>query len=70
LFEGFEAFAETDAVLMGDGEHSYATLGAAGFANEVWTAAAIGVGYGRVYDLNEVKHCFQLTFAFDVTRAS
>jgi hypothetical protein len=54
LFEGFQAFAETGGVFVGDGEDADAALGAAGFADEVMAAALVGVGYGSVYDLDQV----------------
>ena len=53
LAEGFESFAETSSVFVGDGEDADAALGAAGFADEVLAAALVGVGYGGVYDLDE-----------------
>ena len=40
---------------MGDGEDADAALRAAGFADEVMAAAAVGVGYGVVYDLDETQ---------------
>ena len=54
LFEGGEAFSEACCVLVGDGEDSDAALGAAGMADEVVTAASIGVGNCGVYDLEKV----------------
>ena len=53
LVEGGEAFAEAGCVLVGDGEDADAALGAAGAADEVVATAAVGVGYGGVYDLDE-----------------
>jgi hypothetical protein len=53
LFERGEAFAETGGVFVGNGKDSDAALGAAGAADEVRAAAAVGVGYGCVYDLDE-----------------
>jgi len=44
--------AEAGGVFVGDGEDADAALGAAGFADEVRAAATVGVGYGRVDDLN------------------
>ena len=41
---------------MGDGEDADAALGAAGAADEVMAAAAVGVGYCGVYDLDEGEH--------------
>jgi hypothetical protein len=60
LFECGEAFAKTGSVLVGDGEDSDAALGAAGFADEVWAAAVVGVGYGGVYDLDEIVEANEL----------
>jgi hypothetical protein len=56
FFEEWEAFAEAGGVLVGYGEDAYAALRAAGVADEVCAAAAVGIGYGGVYDLNEVGH--------------
>jgi hypothetical protein len=56
LFECGEAFAEAGCVLVGDGEDANAALRAAGFADEMCAAAAVGVGYGTVYDLDEGRH--------------
>jgi hypothetical protein len=33
-------------------------------------AATVGIGYGGVYDLDQIRHCFQLHLHFDVTWAS
>jgi len=55
LFEGGEAFAKARAVLMGDGKDADTALGAAGLADEVRASAAVGVGYGGVYDLDELS---------------
>jgi hypothetical protein len=38
---------------VGDGEDADAALRAAGVADEVMTAAVVGVGYSGVYDLDE-----------------
>ncbi len=54
LFENAEASAEACAVFVGDGEDADAALGAAGMADEVGASAAVGVGYGGVYDLEEI----------------
>ncbi len=53
LFESSETFAEAGGVFLGNGEDSNAALGAAGMADEVCTAASIGVGYSGIYDLDE-----------------
>ena len=53
LFECGEAFAEAGCVLVGDGKDSDAALRAAGVADQVMPAAAVSVGYGGVYDLDE-----------------
>jgi hypothetical protein len=54
LVEGGEAFAEARCILVGDGEHADAALGAAGFADEMLAAAAVGVGHSGIYDLDEI----------------
>jgi hypothetical protein len=54
LFEGGEAFAEACAVFVSDGEDSDAALRAAGMTDEVVAAAAVCVGDGGVYDLDEL----------------
>jgi hypothetical protein len=54
LVEGGEAFAEARCILVGDGEDSDAALGAAGFADEMLAAAAVGVGHSGIYDLDEI----------------
>jgi hypothetical protein len=51
--ESLEAFAEARGVFVRDGEDSDAALGAAGMADEVVTAASIGVGNCGVYDLEK-----------------
>jgi hypothetical protein len=56
LVEGGEAFAEARCILVGNGKDSDAALGAAGFADEVVAASVVGVGYGSVYDLDQVGH--------------
>jgi hypothetical protein len=53
LFDGDEAFSKAVRVFVGDGEDADAALGAARVADEVVAAAAVGVGYGDVYDLDE-----------------
>jgi hypothetical protein len=58
LFEGSQPFAETVGVFVGDGEDADAALRAAWAADEVVGAAAVGVGYRDVYDLDEsIRHC-------------
>jgi hypothetical protein len=54
LFESGEAFAEAGCVLMGDGEDSDAALGAAWVADEVRASALVCVGYGGIYDSDEI----------------
>jgi hypothetical protein len=44
---------DTGGVFVGYGEDSDAALGAAGAADEMVATAAVGVGYGGVYDLDE-----------------
>ena len=45
---------------MGDGEDADAALGAAGMADEVMAASAVGVAYGGVYDLDEtINHSYE-----------
>ena len=53
LGQGSHAFAEAGCILVGYGEDSDAALGAAGVADQVMPAAAVSVGYGGVYDLDE-----------------
>ena len=53
LFECGEALAEACGVLVGDGEDTDAALRAAGFADEMLTTTAVGVGYCGIYDLDE-----------------
>jgi hypothetical protein len=53
LPKGFESFAEASCVFVRDGEDADAALRAAWVADEVMAAAAVGVGYGGVYDLDE-----------------
>ena len=53
-FEDGEAFVEAGSVFVGDGEDADAALGAAGVADEVCASALVGVGYGCVYDLDEL----------------
>jgi hypothetical protein len=48
-----ETFAQAGCVFVRDGEDTDATLGAAGFANEMLAATAVGVGYCRVHNLDE-----------------
>ena len=53
-----QTFAEAGCVFVGDGEDADAALRAAGFADEMVSAAMVGVGYGGVYDLDEsIGHC-------------
>ena len=54
LLEEREAISQAGCVFVGDGEDTDAALGTAGFADEVWAATAVGVGYSGVYDLDEV----------------
>jgi hypothetical protein len=54
-------FAEACCVFVGYREDANATLGAARFADQVMTAALVGVGYGGVYDLDEaITHLSQI----------
>jgi hypothetical protein len=52
LLEDGEAFAQTCAVFVGDGEDADAALRAARMADEMMAAALVSVGYGCVYDLD------------------
>jgi hypothetical protein len=56
LRKSFEAFAETGGIFVSDGEDSDAALGATWLAGKVSAAAAVGVSYGGVYDLDEGLH--------------
>jgi hypothetical protein len=51
--EGGKTFAEAGGIFMRDGEDSDAALGAAGAADEMRAAAAVGVGYCGIDDLDE-----------------
>jgi hypothetical protein len=53
LFQDAETFAEARCIFMGDGEDTDAALGAAGAADEMRAAAAVGVGYCGIDDLDE-----------------
>jgi len=53
LFEVGGAFAETCGIFVSDREDADAALGAACVTDEMMAAAAVGVGYGDVDDLDE-----------------
>ena len=56
LVEGGQAFAEARCILVGNGEHTDATLGAAGSTDEVGSASMICVGNSGIYDLYKGRH--------------